>query len=99
MTTPHATTGPLADLTAAGVSLWLDDLSRQRLQSGNLENLIATENIVGVTTNPSIFQAALTSGSAYQQQIAELAAIGANVDDVVRTTTTDGRARRHRPVQ
>jgi transaldolase len=89
MTTPHATTGPLADLTAAGVSLWLDDLSRQRLQSGNLKELIATENIVGVTTNPSIFQAALKDGASYQQQIGELAARGADVDDTVREVTTD----------
>ena len=89
MTTPQATTGPLADLTAAGVSLWLDDLSRQRLQSGNLKNLIATENIVGVTTNPSIFQAALKDGASYQKQIGELAARGAGVDDTVREVTTD----------
>jgi transaldolase len=89
MTTPQATTGPLADLTAAGVSLWLDDLSRQRLQSGNLKNLIATENIVGVTTNPSIFQAALKDGASYQKQIGELAARGADVDDTVREVTTD----------
>jgi transaldolase len=89
MTTPQTTTGPLAELSAAGVSLWLDDLSRQRLQSGNLRDLIANENIVGVTTNPSIFQAALKDGASYQQQIRELAARGADVDDVVRTTTTD----------
>jgi transaldolase len=89
MSTPRTSNTALAELSAAGVSLWLDDLSRQRLLSGNLQTLITTQHIVGVTTNPSIFQAALTSGSAYQQQIAELAAIGANVDDVVRTLTTD----------
>jgi transaldolase len=80
---------PLADLSAAGVSLWLDDLSRQRLHSGNLKHLIETEHIVGVTTNPSIFQAALADGASYQQQVAELAAQGADVDDVVRAATTD----------
>ena len=89
MTTPHATNSPLADLSAAGVSLWLDDLSRQRLQSGNLKELIANSNIVGVTTNPSIFQAALKDGASYQKQIGELAARGADVDDTVREVTTD----------
>ncbi|MCV7081925.1 transaldolase family protein, partial [Mycolicibacterium insubricum] len=50
----------LAALSQAGVSVWLDDLSRERLQSGNLADLVATRSVVGVTTNPSIFQAALT---------------------------------------
>ncbi len=79
----------LADLSAAGVSLWLDDLSRQRLHSGNLAELIETKHIVGVTTNPTIFQAALADGASYQKQVAELAAQGADVDDVVRAATTD----------
>ena len=82
-------TDRLADLTAQGVSLWLDDLSRQRLRSGNLQDLIDTRHISGVTTNPSIFQAALADGASYQQQLDELAARGASVDDVVRTLTTD----------
>ncbi|HEY5852552.1 MAG TPA: transaldolase [Aldersonia sp.] len=88
MTTQN-TTSPLTDLSAAGVSLWLDDLSRQRLQSGNLHDLIVNSNIVGVTTNPSIFQAALADGASYQQQISELAARGADVDATVREVTTD----------
>jgi transaldolase len=79
----------LAALSAAGVSVWLDDLSRQRLQSGNLTELINTRSIVGVTTNPSIFQAALTAGTAYDEQVRELAARGADVDAVIRTATTD----------
>src|SRR6478672_2133240 len=82
-------TDRLAELTAQGVSLWLDDLSRQRLQSGNLQELIDTWHISGVTTNPSIFQAALSNGAAYQQQLDDLAARGAGVDDVVREVTTD----------
>src|SRR6478609_4627526 len=82
-------TDRLAELTAQGVSLWLDDLSRQRLQSGNLQELIDTWHISGVTTNPSIFQAALSDGAAYQQQLDDLAARGAGVDDVVREVTTD----------
>ena len=89
MTTPKSTNNPLADLSQAGVSLWLDDLSRQRLQSGNLKDLIEKDHIVGVTTNPSIFQAALKDGASYQKQISELAARGAGVDDTVREVTTD----------
>ncbi|MBM9466211.1 transaldolase [Nakamurella leprariae] len=88
MTTPQSS-GPLADLSAAGVSLWLDDLSRQRLHSGNLAELIRDRHIVGVTTNPSIFAAALKDGESYRKQVAELAAQGADVEDVVRATTTD----------
>ncbi|WP_018179436.1 transaldolase [Jongsikchunia kroppenstedtii] len=81
--------GNLAALAAAGVSIWLDDLSRDRIESGNLAELIATKSVVGVTTNPSIFQAALSKGHAYDAQVAELAARGADVDAVIRTATTD----------
>lgn len=80
---------PLADLSAAGVSLWLDDLSRQRLHSGNLAELITTKHIVGVTTNPSIFAAAFSDGASYQKQGSELAAQGASVEDAVRAMSTD----------
>jgi len=79
----------LAALSAAGVSVWLDDLSRQRLQSGNLQELIDTKSVVGVTTNPSIFQKALADGDAYAAQVAELAERGADVDATIRTVTTD----------
>ena len=79
----------LAALSAAGVSVWLDDLSRDRLQSGNLKELIDTRSVVGVTTNPSIFQAALSKGTAYDAQVAELAERGAYVDATIRTVTTD----------
>lgn len=79
----------LAELSAAGVSVWLDDLSRDRLRTGNLQQLIDTRSIVGVTTNPSIFQAALSKGTAYDAQVAELAARGADVDATIRTATTD----------
>ncbi len=79
----------LAALSAAGVSVWLDDLSRERLQTGNLADLIATKSVVGVTTNPSIFQAALSKGHAYDDQVNELAARGADVDATIRTVTTD----------
>ncbi|MFM8599284.1 MAG: transaldolase [Mycobacterium sp.] len=79
----------LAALSAAGVSVWLDDLSRDRLRSGNLQQLIDTRSVVGVTTNPSIFQAALSTGTAYDAQVAELAERGADVDATIRTVTTD----------
>ena len=79
----------LAALSAAGVSVWLDDLSRDRLQTGNLQELIDTRSVVGVTTNPSIFQAALSKGNAYDGQVKELAERGADVDATIRTVTTD----------
>jgi len=79
----------LAALSAAGVSVWLDDLSRERLQSGILTELINTRSVVGVTTNPSIFQAALSKGTAYDEQVHELASRGADVDATIRTVTTD----------
>src|SRR6476620_4400561 len=79
----------LAALSAAGVSVWLDDLSRDRLQTCNLQELIDTKSVVGVTTNPSIFQAALSAGTAYDDQVKELAERGADVDATIRTVTTD----------
>ncbi|SEH81518.1 transaldolase [Mycolicibacterium rutilum] len=79
----------LAALADAGVSVWLDDLSRDRLQTGNLQELIDTRSVVGVTTNPSIFQAALSKGTAYDAQVKELAERGADVDATIRTVTTD----------
>lgn len=80
---------PIASLREAGVSVWLDDLSRERLRSGNLQELIDTTGIVGVTTNPSIFQAALADGDAYTEQLNALAAEGKDVDEVVFALTTD----------
>src|ERR1700751_5538170 len=79
----------LAALSAAGVSVWLDDLSRDRLKSGNLQELIDTKSVFGVTTNPTIFQKAFPEGNAYDAQIAELAERGAYVDATIRTVTTD----------
>src|SRR5882757_7201829 len=79
----------LAAVSAAGVSVWLDDLSRDRLTSGNLLELIDTKSVVGVTTNPSIFQAALSQGHAYDAQVAELAERGTDVDATIRAVTTD----------
>ncbi|MDQ0380829.1 transaldolase [Amycolatopsis thermophila] len=82
----------LAQLSQAGVSIWLDDLSRERLNSGNLAGLIRDKHVVGVTTNPTIFANALSKGEAYDAQVRELAARGADVHAVVRElTTTDVR--------
>ena len=82
------TTTALKDLADHGVSVWLDDLSRERLTSGNLQQLIDTKGIVGVTTNPSIFQAALSEGHAYDTQVRELADAGKSVDESVFALTT-----------
>ena len=82
----------LAALSAAGVSIWLDDLSRERLTSGNLKELITDMSVVGVTTNPTIFAAAVAKGESYDAQVRELKQRGASVDDTVReVTVTDVR--------
>ena len=75
-------------LTRAGVSIWLDDLSRARLASGNLARLIRKYSVTGVTTNPTIFAAALAHGDEYAESLAELRAGGADVATAVRTLTT-----------
>jgi transaldolase len=80
---------PLAELSLSGVSIWLDDLSRERIVSGGLKNLIDTKNVVGVTTNPTIFAGALSKGAAYGEQVALLAAAGTSVHDAVFEITTD----------
>ena len=69
----------LQALSDAGVSIWLDDLSRDRLDSGNLAELVKVRNVVGVTTNPSIFQAAMSQGTAYDDQIGKISLIGAGM--------------------
>ncbi|WP_311468214.1 transaldolase [uncultured Rothia sp.] len=76
-------------LSDAGVSIWLDDLSRERLTSGNLAELIKTHNVVGVTTNPTIFAGALSKGAAYAEQMRELAAAGTSVEEAVFAATCD----------
>ncbi|MCX4884883.1 transaldolase [Streptomyces turgidiscabies] len=83
---------PLNTLSDAGVSIWLDDLSRERLVSGSLADLVARDRVVGVTTNPTIFAKAITSGDAYEEQIRDLAARGVGVGEALRAlTTTDVR--------
>jgi len=77
----------LAALAGEGVSIWLDDLSRERLQSGNLRQLITEYSVVGVTSNPTIFASALANGAVYDEQVRQLAARGASVDDAIREIT------------
>ncbi|MFE9110269.1 transaldolase [Streptomyces collinus] len=88
VTEATANAGALKRLSDEGVSIWLDDLSRRRIESGSLAGLVATRNVVGVTTNPSIFQAAIGSGVGYEEQLADLAVRGVAVDEAVRMMTT-----------
>ncbi len=79
---------PLAQLAANGVSIWLDDLSRSRIVSGGLRDLITNRSVSGVTTNPTIFAGALAKGEGYQAQVAELAAAGASAEQAIFEITT-----------
>ncbi|MFC8304916.1 transaldolase [Specibacter sp. NPDC057265] len=79
---------PTAALSAAGVSIWLDDLSRNRITSGNLAELIAEKNVVGVTTNPSIFEAAITKSDDYKAELKKFSAAGISAEDAVFALTT-----------
>ncbi|MGW2620771.1 transaldolase [Streptomyces sp. NPDC001500] len=88
VTEATATAGALKRLSDEGVSVWLDDLSRERIRSGDLARLVETRDVVGVTTNPSIFQAAIGSGEGYEEQLADLAVRGVTVDEAVRMLTT-----------
>jgi transaldolase len=80
-------TDPLQALSEAGVSIWLDDLSRHRITSGNLAELITQRHVAGVTSNPTIFAHALEHAEDYDEQIRELAARGASVEEAVREST------------
>jgi transaldolase len=80
-------TTPLSQLTQNGVSIWLDDLSRDRLESGNLKDLIATASVRGVTTNPSIFAAALKSPS-YASAIKVEAGLGHDASKAIANITS-----------
>jgi len=82
----------LKALADAGVSIWLDDLSRERIETGNLAELMKDSSVVGVTTNPTIFASALANGERYDDQVRELAQAGKDVDDAIFSiTTTDVR--------
>ena len=82
----------LAALAEAGVAIWLDDLSRERIESGNLADMVKDYAVVGVTTNPTIFASALADGESYAQQVEQLRSEGATLDEAVfELTTTDVR--------
>jgi transaldolase len=74
----------LADLSAEGVSVWLDDISRDRLRTGNLQEFIDTRHVVGVTSNPTIFQKALEKGAAYDEQVRQLKTREIALDGAIR---------------
>ncbi|HEX8004013.1 MAG TPA: transaldolase [Mycobacteriales bacterium] len=78
----------LDDLTDAGVAIWLDDLSRERLRTGNLAALAREKRVVGVTTNPTIFQKALERGDAYDEQVADLKLRGVSLEEALRLIQT-----------
>ncbi|GGX79520.1 transaldolase [Streptomyces minutiscleroticus] len=81
-------TDALKRLSEEGVAIWLDDLSRKRITSGNLAELIDQQHVVGVTTNPSIFQKAISQGDGYDQQLSDLAARRVTVEEAIRMITT-----------
>jgi transaldolase len=81
-------TDPSTALTDAEVSIWLDDLSRERLVGGSLARLVAEQHVVGVTTNPTIFAKAITGSDTYSEQIGQLAARRVDVDTALRELTT-----------
>ncbi|UED83562.1 transaldolase [Streptomyces profundus] len=81
-------TDALKRLSEEGVAIWLDDLSRRRISSGDLAELLDAQHVVGVTTNPTIFQKAISHGDGYEEQLADLAARKVTVEEAVRMITT-----------
>ena len=79
----------LKALADAGVSIWLDDLSRERIETGNLAELMKSKSVVGVTTNPTIFAAAIADGERYDDQVRGLVEDGADVTKVIFELTTE----------
>lgn len=79
----------LQQLADAGVSIWLDDLSRERIETGNLAELVKDRSVVGVTTNPTIFAAAIADGERYDDQVRRLVADDEPVDRVIFELTTE----------
>ena len=80
-------TDALAALTAAGVSVWIDDISRDRLRTGNLAELVRDRHVVGVTTNPTIFAKSIEASEAYDPQVHDLAVRGVDVGEALRAIT------------
>ncbi len=82
-------TDRLKALADAGVSIWLDDLSRERIETGNLADLVQHKSVVGVTTNPTIFASAIANGERYDEQVGQLVDKGEPVDRVIFELTTE----------
>jgi transaldolase len=78
----------LKALADQGVSVWLDDISRRRLKSGNLAELMETRHVVGVTSNPTIFAKAVAEAEDYADQVKELAVRGVSVEEAMRAIMT-----------
>jgi transaldolase len=78
----------LGQLSELGVAVWLDDISRERLRTGNLAELIRYFHVIGVTSNPTIFANALSKGSAYDEQVADLAVRQVDIDEAARAITS-----------
>ena len=90
MSTDIAPNPRLAELSRMGVSVWLDDLDRHRITSGGLARMIIEDSVHGVTTNPTIFDKAISGGAeAYAEQLGQLARAGADADEIIRALTTD----------
>ncbi|GAB3417759.1 transaldolase [Flindersiella endophytica] len=81
-------TDRLGELSKAGVAIWLDDVSRQRLSTGNLAALVKDKHVVGVTSNPTIFAKALSDADEYSEQVKDLAVRGVDLEEAVRALTT-----------
>ncbi|KWW97320.1 transaldolase [Carbonactinospora thermoautotrophica] len=81
-------TDPLRQLSREGVAIWLDDLSRQRLVSGDLAALVRDKHVVGVTTNPTIFRNAISASDIYDEQLSQLAQLDVSAAEAVRLITT-----------
>ncbi len=78
----------LEKLSAAGVSIWLDDISRERLRTGQLAGMLSDQHVVGVTSNPTIFAKAVADADDYAAQVHDLAVRSVSVDEAVRMITT-----------
>jgi transaldolase len=70
---------PMTHLSALGQSVWIDYLSRESIREGHLQRLIDEDSVVGATSNPTIFQKAMTAGNAYDEQLRKEAGRGSNV--------------------
>jgi transaldolase len=88
MTAQQQSNAILRQLTAEGVSIWLDDINRDRLRTGNLADLMTNWEVRGVTSNPTIFAHALSQGNAYDQQLADLAVRGVSIGEASRLIAT-----------